>query len=164
MCVPWLIHTDLRTLRSLAPRYDMRDMTLRSYVWHDSFIFVIWHIHDSLICVTWLIYMCDMTHLYVWHDTFSTYVWFRCEEMQCSQIYMNESWHTYKWVMSHICWWHLCMWHTWMSQGRSVWLSHTCGMTLSFVWYDKLMCVTWHIHMCETPHPYVWHDIFICVI
>jgi len=29
------------------------------YVWHDSFI-----------CVTWLIHMCDMTHSYVWHDSF----------------------------------------------------------------------------------------------
>jgi len=26
--------------------------------------------HDSFICVTWLIYMCDMTHLYVRHDSF----------------------------------------------------------------------------------------------
>jgi len=33
-----------------------------SYVWHDSFI-----------CVTWLIHMCDVTHSYVWHDSF-TYV------------------------------------------------------------------------------------------
>jgi len=26
--------------------------------------------HDSFICVTWLIHMCDMTHSYVWHDSF----------------------------------------------------------------------------------------------
>ena len=24
--------------------------------------------HDSFICVTWLIYMCDMTHSYTWYD------------------------------------------------------------------------------------------------
>ena len=31
----------------------------RSHVWHDSFM-----------CVTWLIHMCDMTHSHVWHDSF----------------------------------------------------------------------------------------------
>jgi len=36
-----------------------------SYVWHDSFI-----------CVTWLIHMCDMTHSYVWHDSFICVTWF----------------------------------------------------------------------------------------
>ena len=52
-----------------------------SYVWHDSFICVTWLIHmcdktrsyvwhDSFVCVTWLIRMCDMTHSYVWHDSF----------------------------------------------------------------------------------------------
>jgi len=34
-----------------------------SCVRRDSF----WHMwHDSFICVTWLIHMCDMTHSYVW--------------------------------------------------------------------------------------------------
>ena len=53
--------------------------TTHSYVWHDSFTCVtcsrrqrkdsyVWH--DSFMCVTWLIIMCDMTHLYVWHDSF----------------------------------------------------------------------------------------------
>ena len=56
-----------------------------SFVWHDSFICVTWLIHmcdmthsyvwhDSFICVTWLIHMCDMTHSYVWHDSFTCYV------------------------------------------------------------------------------------------
>jgi len=35
---------------------DMCDMFASyTHVWHDSFI-----------CVTWLIHMCDMTHSYVW--------------------------------------------------------------------------------------------------
>jgi len=36
----------------------------RSYVWHDSFI-----------CVTWLVHMCDMTRSYVWHDSFICVTW-----------------------------------------------------------------------------------------
>jgi len=31
--------------------------------------------HDSLRCVTWLIHMCDMTHLDVWHDSFICVTW-----------------------------------------------------------------------------------------
>jgi len=41
-------------------------------VWHESFMYV-WH--DSLICVTWLIHMCHMTHTYVWHDSFICVTW-----------------------------------------------------------------------------------------
>jgi len=31
--------------------------------------------HDSFICVTWLIYTCDMTHLYVRHDSYICVTW-----------------------------------------------------------------------------------------
>jgi len=34
-----------------------------SYVWHGSFICVPYMWHDSCICVTWLIRMCDTTHI-----------------------------------------------------------------------------------------------------
>ena len=68
----------------ITDRWDVCRMT-RSYVWHDSFICVTWLMHmcNSSICVTWLIHMCDMTHayvrlihmcdmthVYVWHDAF----------------------------------------------------------------------------------------------
>ena len=33
--------------------------------------------HDSFICATWLIHMCDMTHSYVWHDSFICVTWDR---------------------------------------------------------------------------------------
>jgi len=44
--------------------------------------------HDSLICVTWLIHMCDMTHSYVWHDSFICVTWF---------IHMCDMIHSYVW-------------------------------------------------------------------
>jgi len=31
--------------------------------------------HDSFICVTWLIHICDMTHSHVWHDSFTCVTW-----------------------------------------------------------------------------------------
>ena len=78
-----------------------------SYVWHDSFI-----------CVPWLIHMCAMTHSYVCHDSFmqvksnlgGSFI-FRCrsvwKHVYSHVTHMNESFHTYKWVISHI----------WMSHG-----------------------------------------------
>jgi len=57
-----------------------------SHVWHDSFICVTWLLqmcdatpsyewHDSFICVTWLLHMCDATRSYVWHDSFICVTW-----------------------------------------------------------------------------------------
>ena len=55
----------------------MCDMT-PSYVWHDSFICVTWFIHmcdKTHSYVTWLIHMCDTTHSYVWHNSFIYVTW-----------------------------------------------------------------------------------------
>ena len=84
-----------------------------SCVWRDSLMCVTWLIHvcdmtqscvwrDSLICVTWLIlvcvpwliHMCDMTHSIVRHE-----VWV------IKQSCMNESCRTYEWVTVHIREW-----------------------------------------------------------
>ena len=180
MCVPWLIHTDLRTLRSLAPRYDLRDMTLRSYVWHDSFIWVIWHIHDSFICVTWLIYMCDMTHLAPMCDLGAKKCSVRRSIWMSHGTHINESCHTY---VDDI---YVCDTHEWVKVDlydwviHVAWLFHLCDMTNWYVWHDTFICVkrlirmcdttysyVWYKvlqHTCDTPHPYVWHDAFIRAI
>jgi len=87
-CVTWLIHVrDMHAWGALCARVtksihtcDMTSSSLSgandsgpakySYVWHDSFI-----------CVTWLIRMCDMTHSYTWAwlihmcDIPCSYVW-----------------------------------------------------------------------------------------
>jgi len=102
ICVTWLLH-----------------MT-HSYVWHDSFMCVTWLIHtcdmtpytydmthscvwhDSFTCVTWLIRMCDMTHSYVWHDSFiCLWLWY-WPTFQWGHEHMNETCHTYEWIMSHM--------------------------------------------------------------
>ena len=167
LCVTWLIHMcDMTYLYVFAAipccRLNQRwcvmsrththtpipvcDMT-HSYVWHDSFICVIWLIHtcdmthlyvfaaspccllnqrctknfkklwcvmsrththththscvwhDSFICVTWLIPMCDMTHSYVWHDS-SLGIWRKSppfeSKMMCHFSHIFKSCHTYE--------------------------------------------------------------------
>jgi hypothetical protein len=69
--------------------------------------------HDSSTRMTWLIHMCDMTHLYVWHDSFVCVAWLT---RMCAMT-LSYVWHdsfkcvtrlirmcdmTVMWVMSHI--------------------------------------------------------------
>ena len=134
---------------------------LISYVWHDLLIFVKrrvcantqrssikqtfrsrWLIlvtrlnqyvrHNSIICVTWLIHICYLTHSYVWHDSFIFVTRrVRANSLSCLKLaaivyqgdlyhgdlewvmshsqrsYMNESWHTHS----------ARTWLTWLIQG-----------------------------------------------
>jgi len=72
---------------SLLQHGDMSNVYVRhSHVRHDSCVCATWlmrmcdmtHVyvrHDSCICATWLMYMCDMTHVYVWHDSCVCATW-----------------------------------------------------------------------------------------
>jgi len=105
-----------------------------SYVRHDSFICATWRIHmcdmthsyvrhGAFICATWLIHMCDMAHSYVRHDAFTSATpWFTC----------------------------------------ATWLIHMCEMTHSYVRHDSFICATWRIHMCDMTHSPGRHNWFIC--
>jgi len=79
------------------------------YVWHDS-VTHLGCVTESCHTYQWVmsrtfskirplqgsaIDMCDMTHSYVWHDSFTCVTWL-------IHMRMNESCHTYEWVMSHI--------------------------------------------------------------
>jgi len=50
--------------------------------------------NDSLICVIWLIHVCDMTHSYVWYDSSMCVIWL---------IHMCDMTHSYVWHVSSIC-------------------------------------------------------------
>jgi len=95
--------------------------------------------HDSFVCVTWLIRACDMTHSCVWHDS-------------C----MCVTWLIHVWDLTHLFVWHdslMCV----------TWLIRVCDMTHSYVWHDSFMCVTWLIQMCDMTHCCVWHESLMCV-
>jgi len=93
-----------------------------SYVWHDSFI-----------CVTWLIHMCDMTHSYVRHDSF----------VQASRTLLKFT--AVVWISSVL---------------RT---SGICDMTHLYVWDDSFTRVMWLVYMCDKTHSFVRHDSFILV-
>ena len=104
-----------------------RGATIHWSVWHDSYKSHVWRTcgthsyvcHKSLIwiiCVTWRIHMCDMTHYmcdvtqsYVWHDAFICVTWL---------IHMCDMTRSYVWHDSFI---------------YSTWLIHICDMLHSCV-------------------------------
>jgi len=104
--------------------------------------------HDSFICVSWLIHMCDMTHPYLWHDIFNqhtvhnVHICDMTRHVTCEWVmsHMNESCHiwtshvTYERVMSH--------------------MNESCHMWMSHVTYERVMS-----HMNESCHIYAVHDV-----
>jgi len=131
-----------------------------SCVWHDSFMCVTWLIHvcdmthscawhESFMCVTWLAHVCDMTRSCVWHDSFSCMPWL---------FHVGD--------MTHPCVWEdsfMCVTETRLMQ-RATWYSNH-RITHSCAWRDSCIIIifmTWrvhHYHVCVC----VWHDLFICV-
>jgi len=92
-----------------------------SYVWHDSFI-----------CVTWLIHMCDMTHSYVWHDSFICVTWTE---------YMYYITQLYMWCEPCFSW--------------VVLLSE--GVLAISLWCHPFILVTWRIDVWDMTQIYIWH-------
>ena len=92
---------------------------------------VTWLIH---ICVTWLIHMC------VWRDSFIC-VWRVCDVTHSYRhdTHLNESRHTYEWVMAH------------------TWMSHVTHMN---EWHHTFMNKSRHTYECLISHihkPHVTH-------
>jgi hypothetical protein len=76
---------DFRAHTHLWARTDLC-LCRSSPLWHDSFICATWLIHmcdmthshlrhDSFVCVTWLIHMCDISRWSYWHDSFLRVTW-----------------------------------------------------------------------------------------
>jgi len=131
-----------------------------SYVWHDSFICVTWLIHmcdmthshvwhDSFIYVTWLIHMCDMTHSHVWHDSF-IYDTYTCVHRVCAHEFVSMC----TWVREYV---HMSSWVCAHENPRDPNYFHVCDTIHSYVWHDSFICVTWLNHICDMTHSYVTH-------
>jgi len=115
---------------------------MRSHVWH-----------DSLICVTWLFLMCDMTLSYVWHDCFICVT--RLFHMCDMTLFICVPWlFSYVWHDSFTC-------VTWLNHP---WRIHKTAQAQEplgkrvMSQYDSFICVTWLFHMCDMTLSYVWHD------
>jgi len=74
------------------------NLVTHSYVWP-----------DSLVCVTWLTRMCDMTRAYMWHDSF---IYTSCNAADIKQShhthecvitpFVSQPCHTYECIISHM--------------------------------------------------------------
>jgi len=118
--------------------------------------------HDSVIRATWLIRMCDMTHLYVWHDSL------RCAtKSNTLYVTVKSRFFLAVWRDSVICvsWligmcavtqWYVC--HD--SFMCVAWLIDICDMTPIYVCRDSVICVTRPFNLCDMTHSCVWHDSF----
>ena len=116
--------------------------TWRVPVWHDSFAewqesFVClislseYVRHDAFICVTWLISMCDMTHLYVTREVplrQRLHVASRCYScIDMTLLHTCNMTHPYVRHASFIC---------------ATWHIHMCDMTHLYVRHDSSICDT----------------------
>jgi len=107
--------------------------------------------HDSFTCVTWLIYMRDMTHLSVWRDSFTSVTWLTLS--LCLSLSLSLScvtWLTYMCDETHL--------HVWNgerereAQRESLLWDKMRDMTHLYVWRDSFTRVTWLTYMCDMTH------------
>jgi len=138
--------------------------------------------HDLFTRMTWLIDMCDMTHLCVWSassDVYSVSVNEYESRHMCpsilphvergmSHMSMSHVTHVNKSDSSLVTWvidicdmthWH--MWHD--SLTYVTWLIDICDMTHLHMWHDSLTYVTWLIYICDMTNWLMWHDSFTYV-
>jgi len=87
-----------------------------------------------------------MSHVTHMNESFHTYEWVMSHIWMSHVTHMNESWHTYEWVMSHI----------WMSHGAHLnELCHTyewvmSHIRMSHVTHTNASCRNTHIHSTPT--------------
>jgi len=98
---------------------------------------------DSCIHVTGLIHMCDMTHLYVWHHSLICATWlnYMCD---MKHSYVCDMTHSYVWQnpctdsrLLHTC--NRTQSYVWRNSFKfATWLVHTCDMTEACRTYKKV--------------------------
>jgi len=138
--------------------------------------------HDSFICVTWLIHMCDMTHSYVWHDSFIRVTYGApAKILKKSALWFNTLYRmAWIWLFEKSCDPHahapqkscdifraICAAaHSCVAEfTRIILRSLLIVATPYHIWKScdvqriwRAMCVTWLIHTYDMTHSCVWHD------
>jgi len=142
-----------------------------SWVWHDSFI-----------CATRMIHVCNMIHkplavflrhVCVCHDSFMCATWLT-HVCDMNGSYLRHDSISRRGIVltgrvshwSYSCF--ICVCVTWGIHMRGMtvcvtWGIHMCYMTHSYLLHDSFIFVTWLIHICYMTHSYVLHDSFIFV-
>ena len=135
-------------------------------LWSHALICHMWD--DSCICVTWLIHMCDMTHVrivisLVWYVSISqSYVWWL---MHICDMTHSHVWHDSDSIicMCNGCQFACATGAICMCNGchlcRCLCVCVSLCLSVSLVLSDW----TWHICMSAMIHFYVWHAAFVCV-
>jgi len=128
-----------RAIREMT-RFHVMSSAMCDYVW----LWYVWH--DTFICVTWLVHMCDMTHSFVWRDVFIRVLYLiHMRDVAHSEVWYDaficviwcvvDSWmshDTYKCVMSHLL--------SWMSQPHTI--SHiNASYDITRVICARILCV-----------------------
>jgi len=120
--------------------------------------------HDSFICATWLIHMCDMTHSYVWHDSLvienvSFIIHITTSSLIICTTPVRESWdmplmrHLLVYTAYHIgTWGH--------DKGRRAYLMCLYDRHMTSVWYRQIGIRTRLIAHCLIPHCLIAHVFF----
>jgi len=138
--------------------------------------------HDSFICVTWLIHICDMTRWYMWHDSLIYMTWL----IHISVIWLVYSRMASKSNISTKEWQWDASVYTLRHDSfiRAISRIHMSDMTRLYqdgrqeqhtqerermmqrdasacMWHDSFIRATWLIRMCDVTHSYVRHDSFL---
>jgi len=124
----WHVLTFSDRLRSLVYAVLCRQClrVFGIHVWHNWFM-----------CVTWLIYMCDMPHPNVWLD-FWTNQFFLLIVCVTLLICVYDITYSYVWHDSSIC---------------MPWLVDKCDVTCSYLFAGlQYLCVPWLIYTCDVTH------------
>ena len=111
--------------------------------------------HNSFVCVTWLMHICDITYSYVWSETLyvqgvrvMSHAWVMTRLCEWDDLFACVTWLLTHYMTNSYAWLDLFI--------RVTWLIRMRDMTSSCAWHYLFVCVTWLTHICDLPYSYAW--------